>query len=67
LIGVNGAGEATERRKAPWASPQAIERRLKRQRPPAPIEPARAARLALFLAADDSAMCAGNGDVRGEQ
>lgn len=50
----------TERQKALWVNPQAIERRLERQCLPDLIEPACVARMALFLAADDSAMCTGN-------
>ncbi len=50
----------TERQKALWVNPQAIERRLERQCLPDLIEPAYVARMALFLAADDSAMCTGH-------
>ncbi|MGD0641719.1 MAG: SDR family oxidoreductase [Roseiarcus sp.] len=50
----------TERQKALWAKPQALERHLERQCLPDLIEPAYVARMALFLAADDSAMCTGN-------
>jgi len=50
----------TERQKTLWANPQAIERRLERQCLPDLIEPAYVTRMALFLAADDSAMCTGN-------
>jgi NAD(P)-dependent dehydrogenase (short-subunit alcohol dehydrogenase family) len=50
----------TERQKALWVSPDAIARHLARQCLPDLIEPAYLARMALFLAADDSAMCTGN-------
>ncbi|MGA2044592.1 MAG: SDR family oxidoreductase [Roseiarcus sp.] len=50
----------TERQKALWVSPEAIARHLARQCLPDLIEPAYLARMALFLAADDSAMCTGN-------
>jgi NAD(P)-dependent dehydrogenase (short-subunit alcohol dehydrogenase family) len=50
----------TERQKALWATPQAIERCRERQCLPDLIEPAYVARMALFLAADDSAMCTAN-------
>ncbi len=50
----------TERQKALWVSPEALARHLARQCLPDPIEPAYLARMALFLAADDSAMCTAN-------
>jgi NAD(P)-dependent dehydrogenase (short-subunit alcohol dehydrogenase family) len=50
----------TERQRALWAKPQALERRLERQCLPDLIEPPYVARMALFLAADDSAMCTAN-------
>jgi hypothetical protein len=50
----------TERQKNLWAKPEAIERQLARQCLPDPIEPAYLARMALFLASDDSAMCTAN-------
>ena len=50
----------TERQKTLWAKPEAIARHLERQCLPDLIEPAYVARMALFLAADDSAMCTGH-------
>jgi NAD(P)-dependent dehydrogenase (short-subunit alcohol dehydrogenase family) len=50
----------TERQKTLWAKPEAIERQLARQCLPDLIEPAYLARMALFLASDDSAMCTAN-------
>lgn len=50
----------TERQKALWANPQALERHLARQCLPDLIEPVYLARMALFLASDDSAMCTAN-------
>jgi NAD(P)-dependent dehydrogenase (short-subunit alcohol dehydrogenase family) len=50
----------TERQRALWANPQAIARHLERQCLPDLIEPAYLANMALFLAADDSAMCTAN-------
>ena len=50
----------TERQKALWVSPEALARHLARQCLPDPIEPAYLARMALFLAADNSAMCTAN-------
>jgi len=50
----------TERQKTLWATPQAIARHLERQCLPDLIEPVDVARMALFLAADDSAMCTAN-------
>ena len=50
----------TERQKALWAKPEAIERHLARQCLPDLIEPVYLARMALFLASDDSAMCTAN-------
>lgn len=50
----------TERQKALWANPQAIARHLERQCLPDLIEPVYLANMALFLAADDSAMCTAN-------
>jgi NAD(P)-dependent dehydrogenase (short-subunit alcohol dehydrogenase family) len=47
----------TERQKTLWAKPEAIERHLARQCLPDLIEPVYLARMALFLASDDSAMC----------
>ena len=50
----------TERQKTLWVNPAALERNLARQCLPIPIEPVYLARMALFLASDDSAMCTGN-------
>ncbi len=50
----------TERQRALWAKPEAIARHLERQCLPDLIEPTYLANMALFLAADDSAMCTGN-------
>jgi D-xylose 1-dehydrogenase len=50
----------TERQKALWVKPDAIARHLERQCLPDLIEPVYLARMALFLASDDSAMCTAN-------
>jgi NAD(P)-dependent dehydrogenase (short-subunit alcohol dehydrogenase family) len=50
----------TERQKALWAKPDAIARHLERQCLPDLIEPVYLARMALFLASDDAAMCTAN-------
>jgi NAD(P)-dependent dehydrogenase (short-subunit alcohol dehydrogenase family) len=50
----------TERQKALWAKPEAITRHLARQCLPDLIEPVYLARMALFLASDDAAMCTAN-------
>ena len=50
----------TERQKTLWVNPAAIERTLARQCLPVMIEPVYLARMALFLASDDSAMCTAN-------
>ncbi|MGO8831770.1 MAG: SDR family NAD(P)-dependent oxidoreductase [Roseiarcus sp.] len=50
----------TERQKALWVSPEAVERHLARQCLPDLIEPVYLTRMALFLASDDSAMCTAN-------
>lgn len=56
----------TDRQKQLWASPEAVRQHLQRQCLPDPIQPADVARLVLFLAADDSAMCtAGSYEVQG--
>ena len=47
----------TERQKELWASPEALEEHRKRQCLPDLIEPVYVARLVLFLASGDSAMC----------
>ncbi|MEZ5811035.1 MAG: SDR family oxidoreductase [Rhizobiaceae bacterium] len=50
----------TERQKAYWASPEGIARHLERQCLPDLIAPDHVARMVLFLASDDSAMCTAN-------
>ena len=50
----------TERQKALWATPDALERHLRRQCLPDLIEPVYLARMVLFLASDDAAMCTAN-------
>ena len=47
----------TERQKALWVTPEALEAHLRRQCLPDPIPPAHVARMVLFLASDDAAMC----------
>ena len=50
----------TERQKQLWATPDALDRHLKRQCLPVPIDPVYCARMVLFLASDDAAMCTAN-------
>jgi len=50
----------TDRQKQLWANPEALERHRQRQCLPDLIEPIYIARMALFLASDDSAMCTAN-------
>ena len=50
----------TERQRALWVTPEALSRHLERQCLPDPIEPAFLARMVLFLASDDAAMCTAN-------
>ena len=50
----------TERQKRLWSTPEAINQHLARQCLPDLIDPVYVARMALFLAADDSAMCTAN-------
>jgi D-xylose 1-dehydrogenase len=50
----------TERQKTLWAKPEAIASHLARQCLPDLIDPVYLARMALFLASDDSAMCTAN-------
>jgi len=50
----------TERQKALWATPEKLERQRARQCLPDLIEPAHLARMVLFLASDDAAMCTAN-------
>ncbi len=50
----------TERQKELWVTPAAIERHRERQCLPDLIEPVYLARMVLFLASDDAAMCTAN-------
>jgi NAD(P)-dependent dehydrogenase (short-subunit alcohol dehydrogenase family) len=50
----------TERQKRLWVTPEGLARQLAAQCLPDPIEPVYVARMALFLASDDSAMCTAN-------
>ena len=50
----------TERQKQLWATPEALERHRERQCLPDLIEPVYVARIVLFLASDDAAMCTAN-------
>ncbi|MCR9111029.1 SDR family oxidoreductase [uncultured Marivita sp.] len=50
----------TERQKELWASPEALEKHRERQCLPDLIEPVYLARMVLFLASDDAAMCTAN-------
>lgn len=50
----------TERQKTLWATPESLERHLERQLLPDLIEPVYLARMVLFLASDDAAMCTAN-------
>ena len=50
----------TERQKTLWVTPEALERHRKRQCLPDLIEPVHLARMVLFLASDDAAMCTAN-------
>ena len=50
----------TERQKELWATPEALEKHRQRQCLPDLIEPVYLARMVLFLASDDSAMCTAN-------
>jgi NAD(P)-dependent dehydrogenase (short-subunit alcohol dehydrogenase family) len=50
----------TERQKAMWVTPEGLERHRQSQCLPDLIEPVYVARMALFLASDDSAMCTAN-------
>ncbi|WP_019996335.1 SDR family NAD(P)-dependent oxidoreductase [Aureimonas ureilytica] len=50
----------TERQKELWVTEDALNRHLQRQCLPVPIEPVYLARMVLFLASDDSAMCTAN-------
>ncbi len=50
----------TERQKELWATPEALERHRQRQCLPDLIDPVYLARMVLFLASDDAAMCTAN-------
>ncbi|MCR9158961.1 MAG: SDR family oxidoreductase [Rhodobacteraceae bacterium] len=50
----------TERQKELWATPEALEKHRDRQCLPDLIEPVYLARMVLFLASDDAAMCTAN-------
>jgi len=50
----------TERQKTKWATPEALEKHRTRQCLPDLIEPVYIARMVLFLASDDAAMCTAN-------
>ncbi len=50
----------TERQKALWVTPEALERHRQRQCLPDLVEPVHVARMVLFLASDDAAMCTAN-------
>ncbi len=50
----------TERQKALWVTPESLERHRQRQCLPDLIEPVYVARMVLFLASDDAAMCTAN-------
>ncbi len=50
----------TERQKSLWASPEALEKHRDRQCLPDLIEPVYLARMVVFLASDDAAMCTAN-------
>ncbi|ALN73830.1 SDR family NAD(P)-dependent oxidoreductase [Aureimonas sp. AU20] len=50
----------TERQKTLWVTEEALNAHLKRQCLPVPIDPVYLARMVLFLASDDSAMCTAN-------
>ena len=50
----------TERQKELWATPEALEKHRARQCLPDLIDPVYVARMVLFLASDDAAMCSAN-------
>ncbi|MGC9368171.1 MAG: SDR family NAD(P)-dependent oxidoreductase [Paracoccaceae bacterium] len=50
----------TERQKELWVTPDALAKQVERQCLPDPIEPLYVARMVLFLASDDAAMCSAN-------
>lgn len=47
----------TERQKELWVTPEALQKQVDRQVLPDPIDPIYVARMVLFLASDDAAMC----------
>ena len=50
----------TERQKSLWATPESLEGHRQKQCLPDLIEPVYIARMVLFLASDDAAMCTAN-------
>lgn len=50
----------TERQKSLWATPESLERQKQRQCLPDLIDPVYVARMVVFLASDDAAMCSAN-------
>ena len=50
----------TERQKSLWATPEALEKQRQRQCLPDLIDPVYVARMVVFLASDDAAMCSAN-------
>lgn len=50
----------TQRQKDLWVTPEALQATLARQCIPVPIEPVYLARMILFLASDDAALCTAN-------
>ena len=50
----------TDRQKELWATPEAVDKQLDRQCLPDLVEPVYLARMVLFLASDDAAMCTAN-------
>lgn len=50
----------TERQKSLWVTPEALAKQVDRQCLPDPVEPVYVARMVLFLASDDAAMCTAN-------
>lgn len=50
----------TERQKALWVTPESLAKQVDRQCLPDPVDPIYVARMVLFLASDDAAMCTAN-------
>lgn len=50
----------TERQKALWVTPESLAKQVDRQCLPDPVDPVYVARMVLFLASDDAAMCTAN-------